>query len=171
MIAFVTSALKYPEEDEASGYRSVKDAQEDQGRDHEGKRHFFEYFISQRPESRGDVVLGPCICVNDCCNHAEDDYFADRNSPERLRKILGVLHFSNEARDGDLSNESVADVQKRVHPTHEACVCNRYNQHEGLASEQSSLSATRRIVSLSPMFPLDTGKDSGQEDRDEGEKC
>ena len=123
MIALVTRSLEYPEEDEASRYRSVKKAQKDQRRNHEGEGQFLVKIITQGSESGCNVVLGPGVGVDDSGDHAEDNNLADGDSPESLGEIFRVLHLGDEARNRNLSNESVAYVEESIHSANESSIC------------------------------------------------
>ena len=113
--------------------------------------------------------MSSSIHVHDSTHQAEDDDFADGHGPKRLGEVLGVLHLSNETRDGDLSNEGVADIQKGVHATDEAGACGWNDQNDRIAGKQSGLTAVWSIVSFRMSF--DTSKDGRKEDRKECKEC
>ena len=136
MIALMARTFEYSEEDEACGYRSIKDAQEDQCRNHERKRHFLIDLVPKRSKSGSGIVLGSSVGVNDARDDAENDDLADGYSPKRLWEILGVLHLSYKARDCNLPNERIADIQEGVRSAHKPGICHCHCQNVGFAGQQ-----------------------------------
>lgn len=163
MIAFVARTFEDSEKDEASGYGSVQDAQEDQSRDHKGESHFLVEIVAQRSECGCSVVLSSGVSVNHGRHNAENNDLADGNSPQCLGEVLWIFHLSNEAGNGDLSNEGVADVQEGVHPTDEASACGCNNKDSRLAREQTGWPSAWSIVTGGSMFAFHTSEDSCQE--------
>ena len=119
MRALVACTFEDAEEDEASGYTGVQDAEENERGDHEGEGHFFVDFVSEGSERGSGVVLRPCISVDDRPDKTEQDDLGDGYGPKRLGEVLGILHFGDEARKRDLADEGIANIQKGVHATDE----------------------------------------------------
>ena len=119
VVALVARALEDAEEDEARGHGSVQDPEEDEGRDHEGEGDFLVQLVAERAEGGRGVVLRARVSVNDGADEAEEDDFRDRDGPERLGEVGGVLHLGDEAGERDLPDEGVADVQEGAEAVNE----------------------------------------------------
>ena len=162
MVALVTSALKDAEEDESSRHRGIEDAEEDQGGNHERKGDLFVELVAQGPKSRRRIVLCSGVDVHDRTDQTEDDDLRNRDSPQSLGKVLGILHLRNEARNGNLSDKGVADVQKSIHGADKSRTGRWDDQDNGIASLNPRRSTTRCIKALGVLF--NSSKDGRQKD-------
>lgn len=165
--------LEDAEEDKAGTDRSVENAEEDQGRDHKGERNLLVDDVAERAESRGGVVLGSRISIDDAADERKDEYLGNRDNPESLTEVVGVLHFSDEGWKRNLTYEGIADVEECVHACHKSRSCGWYDEDCWLAEWQFRACRTevfdRRII-RGAMLALSSGKSCGQNDTDECEK-
>lgn len=114
VVALVARALEDAEEHEAGRDGGVEDSEENEGGDHEGESDLLVEFVAEGSEGRSGVVLGAGVDVHDGADQAEDDDFGNGDGPERFGEIGGVAHFGDEAWNGDLADECVADVEERA---------------------------------------------------------
>ena len=75
------------------------------------------------------------------------------------RNVPWVAHLGDEARQRNLPDKGVADVEKGRHALNKRGAVHRHRRHQGRALGRV---VTRRVA-------LDAGKDGGEEDGDEGE--
>ncbi len=107
------------------------------------------------------------VSVYDGANQTENDDFGNSNSPESFGEILGFLHLSNEARNGDLANEGIADVEEGIHGADESGARSGDDENNWIAHKQTFRTASVVFVGMR----FNSGKDCGQEDRNECEEC
>ena len=79
---------------------------------------------------------------------------------EKKKNIPWIAHFSNETREGNLTNKSITDVEKGSHSLHKGGATKRDCRHDGLAQFRA---VTRRLA-------LDDRKGGSKNDGDEGEQ-
>lgn len=140
MVALVAGALENAEEDETGRDGGIEDTKEDERRDHERECDLF-VVILQRSKGRGCVILCSGISVYDRTHQTENDDLGNGDGPQGLWKIFGVLHLRNEAGDGDLANERIADVQESIHTGHKSGTGSRDDEHDWVADLETLLSA------------------------------
>lgn len=86
MLALVLGILEKAEEDQSGGYRGVKNAEEDQGRDHEREGDLLVERL-ERSKCRCSHVLSANKGVYDGADKAEDDYLSNCAQPESLGEV------------------------------------------------------------------------------------
>lgn len=113
------------------------------------------------------------VRLTDTTDQAEQNDLANSNHPERLPEVIGVLHLSNKARERDLSDKGVANVQKGVHPRHESCPRGWNDQNQRLAADVQPSSGDVIgvwIITSGTMLAFSAGKRSCEDHTDEGEQ-
>ena len=88
---------KDAEEDEPRSHAPVERAEEDDGRDRKAER---DLLVERREgaERGGSHVLIADPVVHERATEREDDHLGDRDGPEGLREVLGLLHLGDELR-------------------------------------------------------------------------
>lgn len=141
------------EEDEAGRNRGVQNTQEDNGWDHERKADLLVQFVAKGSKGGCSVVLVSSVGVDDGTDKREENNFSNGDGPQSLGEVARVLHFSDERRQGDLSDECVTDVHECRHSGDKGGASLRDCKHARL----SKLGVPSRVI-------LDTGEDGGQDD-------
>ena len=167
MVALMARALENPEENETGGDGGVKDTEEDECRDHKGERNLFVGDIAQGSECWGRVILCAGISVDNRSHQTEHDDLGNGDGPQGLGEILGVLHLCNEAGDGDLSDECVANVQKSIHAANECGASSWDDEHNWVTDERAVRAAGIEFGRMG----LDACKNRGEENGNEGKEC
>ena len=156
----VDGSLEDAEEDEAGGDGGVEDAEEDEGGDHEGEGDLLVDLVAEGAEGGGGHVLVAGVDVDDGADDGEDDYLGDGDGPQRLGEVLGLAHLGDEARECDLPDEGVGDVEEGAH-----------GRHEGGAGEgEGGVDWRAQLLGESKRLVLDPGEDGGEQHGDEGEE-
>jgi len=153
VVTHVACVVEEAEEDEACRYRGVENTKEDDGRNHEGKGNLLVHFVLDGTERWRRHVLSTGVGVDNTADAAEDDNLSNGDCPEGLGEVLGVLHLGNEARQGNLSDEGVADVHESAHASHKCGASHGHRQNLGL----TELRVACRVIS-------DSREDGGQDD-------
>ena len=172
MVALVARALEEAEEDETSGDGGVEDSEENERGDHEGESDFLVEIVAQGSEGRSGVVLGAGVDVHDGADQAEDDDFGNGDGPERFGEIGGVAHFGDEAGDGDLTDEGVADVEESAEPADECGASGGDDQNNGVPTGDNGAvcSGVGGDRAVTCRMGFDAGEDRCEEDRNEGKE-
>ena len=152
VLVLVAGVLEDSEEHKSSRDRRVQNAKEDQSWDHEGKGDLL-IDVLKRAEGRCSHVLVAGVNVNDGSDEAKDDDFGNGTGPKCLWEISAAfvsieeentaskspipwfLHLRNEARQSDLADESVANVEECTHARDESGPSNRYGCPEWVTSD------------------------------------
>lgn len=111
--------------------------------------------------------------LTDTTDQTEHDDLADSDDPDGLSEVVGVLHLRDKARQGDLADEGVTDVQEGVHPRDESSAGERNGENQRLTTNLLSACIDVvgvRVVAGSAMFALCASKGRGKNDTDEGEE-
>ena len=159
--------LKDTEEDETGRDGGVQDAKEDEGGNHEREGNLLVQGL-ERAKGGGGHVLVADVGVDDSTDNAEEENLSNGARPQSLGELAGILHLGNEARKRDLSNECVADVHKGVQGGDKGSASNGDGSHNRLATDGCGAVScgVGRAGIVTSRVRLDTGEDSGQEDRD-----
>jgi len=170
----VAGTLEEPEKDETGWDGGIEDTKENQCRNHEREGNLFKQFVAQRSKGGSRVVLCSGISVNDGAHQAEENDFRNGNGPKSLGEVIGVLHLSDEARNGDLADEGVANVQECAHTTDEGGACSCDDEDSRLTDHTHfwTFGDTYASVVIVRVL-LDPSKDGRQEngnERKEGRK-
>ncbi|KFZ24612.1 hypothetical protein V502_00910 [Pseudogymnoascus sp. VKM F-4520 (FW-2644)] len=107
------------EEDEARGDDGVEHAEEDQGWDHKGEGYFLVDLVVERSQGGGRHGLVAREDVDDGSDDGQDCHLDDGDGSQCLEEVLGIVRLSNEARQRDLLDEGVRDVEEGAHGCHE----------------------------------------------------
>lgn len=132
VLALVARIVEDAQEDEAGRDGGVEDAEEDDGGDHEGEGDLLVYGL-QRPEGGARHILVPGVGVYGASHDAEHDDLENCARPQGLREVSRFLHLGDEAGQGDLADERVADVEEGIEATDEGCRGQRYHGHDRFA--------------------------------------
>ena len=162
VVAHVPGVVEEAEKDEARGYGSVKHAEEDDGRDHEREGHLQVDLVSDGAECGSGHILCAGVCIHDAADKTENDDFSDRDGPESLGEVFGLLHLGDEAGKRNLANEGVADVHKGTHSRNKSGTCRRNGQDDRLNWSFLGWVALRVVH--------DTAEDGSKQNRNEGEQ-
>lgn len=172
ILALVARVVENAQEHETGRNGGVKNTEEDDGRNHEGKGDLLVYRL-QRSESGTRHVLVSGVCVDSASNNAEDNDLEDGASPQGLGEVSGLLHFGNETGQSDLADEGIADVKESVEAVDESCRSQREHGYDRRAVWQgfARQGVGCRDWAVPGRVALDTGENDSQDDGDEGENC
>lgn len=153
MVPQVFRAVERIEEDEAGGDGGIQHAEENERRDHEAERDFLVDFVAEGAKGGRDVVVCPCVGVDDGADETEEDDFGDGDGPEGFGELARVAHLGDERGENDLPYEGVADVEEGVHAFYEARAFGGDGEH-GWRAEGRPGWVTARVC-------FDAGEDGG----------
>ena len=162
----MAGTLEEAKEYEAGGDGGVQHAEEDEGGDHEGKRHFLVELVAEGAKGRRGVVLGAGVDVDDGADEAEDDDLGDGDGPQGFGEVGRVAHLGDEAGERDLPDEWVGDVEEGAEPVDEGGAGGGDDVDDGRAA----LTGGVGDVGGGVWAGLDAGEDGGEEDGNEGEE-
>jgi len=164
------------EEHKSGGDGSVENTQEDQSRDHEAERDDLISVVAKRAESRGCVVVGSGVGVCDTTTKRENKDLSNSHSPKSLGEVPGLLHLGDERRQGDLTNEGVADVEESIQAIDESGALGRDEKElhlSGIGISFGELVSVwiARVSNLPSRVRLNGSEDGCEQHTSECEQC
>ena len=111
--------------------------------------------------------------LTDASDQAKKNNLGDGDDPQALAEIIRILHLSNEAGQGNLADEGIADVKEGRQAINEGCAGGRYHQNRWLATnfvtKVWTVGGIQRVTRRA-MFAFGSGKCRGKDDADECEE-